>query len=176
MERNLLDYKGTLTSEVRIQLLDLLKCIALYNLGPRKDLKKLIGIALELLDNAQRYNVNDDVDFRWFVHKGELVVTIRNYAQGDDARRLEAAVSSISNMTDEELGRAFREQLTNERFGEKGGAGLGFLQIARKVGRNISAEIEPSDGEFFLCTSRVSTQLITNDHGTAGDTRHSDHA
>src|SRR4029450_6964663 len=45
--------EGPLSSEVRIQLLALLKVVSLANLGRRNDLKKLCGIALELLDNAQ---------------------------------------------------------------------------------------------------------------------------
>ncbi len=159
MEKNLLEYKGQLTSEVRIQLLDLLNCIALFNLGPRNDLKKLVGIALELLDNAQRYNTSNDVDFQWQIVEETLVVTIRNKASQRDANRLVDSVNDISSMSEEEVTAAFRRQLTQEGFGEKGGAGLGMLQIARKVGRNITASIAPQGGDIYLCTSKVSTEL-----------------
>lgn len=159
MEKSLLEYKGQLTSEVRVQLLDLLKCIALCNLGQRSDLKKLVGIALELLDNAQRYNASENVDFRWHVEGTHLVVTIRNKASKRDAERLMESVRTIAAMTPEAVTAAFKNQLLNEGYGEKGGAGLGMLQIARKVGRNIKAEIEPLDPNEFICTSVVSTEL-----------------
>jgi hypothetical protein len=159
IEQSLLEYKGQLSSEVRIQLLDLLKCIALCNLGPRSDLKRLIGIALELLDNAQRYNTTDKVDFRWYIEGTQLVVSIRNKASRDDAERLIEAVQAIERMNAEEIAEAFMRQLTGHGFGEKGGAGLGMLQIARKVGNNITAEIEPVQADEYLCTSQVSAEL-----------------
>lgn len=159
LEQSLLEYKGQLSSEVRIQLLDLLNCIALFNLGPRNDLKKLVGIALELLDNAQRYNSSDDVDFRWHIEDTTLVVTIRNKAKRENAERLVDSVRNIAQMSPEEVTAAFKKQLMNNEFGELGGAGLGMLQIARKVGRNITAHIEPTLTDEYLCTSMVTTEL-----------------
>lgn len=159
IEKSLLEYKGRLTSEVRVQLLELLVCIALCNLGKRSDLKKLVGIALELLDNAQRYNSCSDVDFRWQIEDSQMVVTIRNKANGTDAMRLMKAVNTIEGMSKEGIAQAFREQLMSEGPSEKGGAGLGMLQIARKVGKNISAEIQPLAADQFMCTSKVSTRL-----------------
>ena len=159
VEKSLLEYKGQLTSEVRVQLLDLLKCIALCNLGKRSDLKKLVGIALELLDNAQRYNSSNDVDFRWHIEDSQLVVTIRNKASGVDALRLMNAVNAIEGMSSDEIAQAFKDHLTNEGFGEKGGAGLGMLQIARKVGKNISAQVHAMDSDQYMCTSQVSAEL-----------------
>jgi hypothetical protein len=159
MEKNILEYKGQLSSEVRIQLIDLLQCIALCNLGPRSDLKKLVGIALELLDNAERYNSSTDVDFVWHIVEEQLIVTIRNKAKSADAHRLKQAVSKIAAMSPEEITDAFKRQMTEEGYGEKGGAGLGMLQIARRVGKNIRAEISPLHSDEFLCTSTVCTHL-----------------
>ncbi|HEX2616669.1 MAG TPA: DUF6272 family protein [Flavobacteriales bacterium] len=159
MEKNLLQYKGQLTSEVRVQLLDLINCIALFNLGQRNDLKRLVGIALELLDNAQRYNASGDVDFHWHIENEVLIVTIANKASREDAQRLVDSVETIGRMTPEEISDAFKKQLMNEQFGEKGGAGLGMLQIARKVGNNITADIRPGSGDTFICRSTVSADL-----------------
>lgn len=159
---SLLEYKGRLTSDVRVQLFDLLKCIALSNLGKRSDIKKLIGIALELLDNAQRYNSSNDVDFKWHIEDSYLVVTIKNKATETDAKRLMEAVQAIDKMTPEEISKAFMDQLKNEGFGDKGGAGLGMLQIARKVGKNISAEVHAIDPNEYMCTSKVSTDLSSD--------------
>ncbi|MCC6840202.1 MAG: ATP-binding protein [Flavobacteriales bacterium] len=159
MDKSLLDYQGQLSSEVRIQLISLLQCIALCNLGPRNDLKKLVGVALELLDNAQRYNVGSDVDFAWHIAGGELVVRVTNRAIGTDAERLLKSVGEIARMSPEEITKAFRRQLTEEGYGEKGGAGLGMLQIARKVGNSIRAYAEPETNGVYLCRSEVSAPL-----------------
>lgn len=159
LERSLLEYQGNLTSAVRLQLLDLLHCVALSNLGRRTDLKKLVGIALELLDNAQRYNSGPEVDFRWRIEGSTLVVTISNRANRTDAERLMAAVTSIQSMTHEQIVLAFRRQLTDDGFGEKGGAGLGMLQIAKKIGKNITAEVTLVKHDEFICMSQVCADL-----------------
>lgn len=159
LEKSLLEYQGNLTSDVRLQLLDLLHCIALCNLGRRNDLKKLVGIALELLDNAQRYNSGPEVDFRWRIEGSTLVVTICNRANRNDAERLMTAVNAIQSMTHEQIVLAFRRQLTDDGFGEKGGAGLGMLHIAKKIGKNITAEVRRLKYDEFICTSQVSADL-----------------
>ncbi|MBS1937909.1 MAG: ATP-binding protein [Bacteroidetes bacterium] len=160
MKKNLLDYQGRYGSEVRIQLIELVQCIALYNLGRRSDLKKLVSVALELLDNAQRYNTGSDVDFSWHIAGNELVVRVTNNSTSHDAERLVNAVEEISRMDPAEITEAFRRQMLNEGFGEKGGAGLGMLQIARKVGNTIRVHVEPLDNDVYVCRSEVSAALV----------------
>jgi len=159
MKKNLLQYEGELSGEVRVQLIDLLQCIALSNLGQRSDLKKLVGIALELLDNAHRYNASTDVVFRWNIVGGELVVTITNTASQQDADRLASAVHSVQRMSAEEIAAAYKQQMTTEGFGEKGGAGLGILQIARKVGNKLAVSLTPMQPDRVVCNTIVTTQL-----------------
>lgn len=156
---NLIRYEGLLTSEVRVQLTDLLMAIALSNLGTRSDLKKLFGVAVELLDNAQRYCSSGSVSFQWRIEGAELVIAISNKASKEDAERLIDKVAVIQSMTPDQLADAFRQQLQDPAFGEKGGAGLGMLQIARKVGKAINAEITPDPSGDYLCTSQVTTRL-----------------
>lgn len=156
---NLIRYEGLLNSEVRVQLTDLLMAIALTNLGSRGDLKKLFGVAVELLDNAQRYCSTGSVSFQWRIQGPELVIEISNLADKADAERLLAIVASIQSMTSEQIAEAFKQQLQDPAFGEKGGAGLGMLQIARKVGNRITAEVSPGPDGIYRCTSQVTTVL-----------------
>jgi hypothetical protein len=159
MEKNLLAYTGQLNSEVRVRLIDLVHWVALTNLGPRSDLKKLVSVALELLDNAQRHSAANDVDFHWSIVGNELVVSISNQALQGDALRLAEQVRDIAAMTKEEIAENFKQQLMDHGFGEHGGAGLGLLQIARKVGNRIDAEITDDGHGTYRCTSTVATLL-----------------
>ncbi|HEY0978692.1 MAG TPA: DUF6272 family protein [Flavobacteriales bacterium] len=159
MEKSLTQYQGALSSEVRIQLTDLIQAVALANIGKRTNVKKLCAIAIELLDNAQRYCSNGNIRFEWQLQGDLLVVRIENQAAERDAQRMLESIQAVNRMGPEELVEAFRSQLTNGKFGEKGGAGLGFLDIARKSKGPISADIAPLPGGDYWCRSEVSTNL-----------------
>ena len=161
MSQNHIQYEGRLSSEVRVQLIDLLNVVSLANMGKRNDLKKLCGIALELLDNAQRYCSSGGVNFEWRIEGNYLVVSISNHAMREDAERLVQIVDGINSMTPHQVADAFRQQLTNESFGAKGGAGLGFLQIAKKTGSRLVATAQPAaeNSNEYLCTSQVAAPL-----------------
>lgn len=153
------EYNGQLTSDVRVQLTDLLKVVALANLSGRTNIKRLCSIAIELLDNAQRYCSAGNVRMSWDLKGDELVITIENQAKESDARRLLTMVDAVNKMSPEQLADAFRAQLTNGHFGEKGGAGLGFMEIARRSRSNIKASITPTEGDQYMCRSEVSTRI-----------------
>ncbi|MFN0032246.1 MAG: DUF6272 family protein [Flavobacteriales bacterium] len=159
MKKSILDYAGTLSSEVRVQLTDLLGAIAVANLGKRKDLRKLCSIAIELLDNAQRHCTDNDISFKWRIEGDHVVVMVENHATEADAKRLKDQVEAIRNMNPEEIAQEFRKQLVNPEFNAKGGAGLGILQIAKKGATNIEVELHRLLNGSYMCTSIVETPL-----------------
>jgi hypothetical protein len=159
MPNNTTLYEGRITSEVRVHLIDLLKMVSLANLGKGPNVKKVCIIAIEMLDNAQRYCSDGNVRFTWELEGGHLVITIENKATMTDAYRLLHMVEAVNSMPPSGIADAFRAQLTNGEYGEKGGAGLGLLDIARKIKGGIRAHIHPDRDENYFCRSQVSTQL-----------------
>ena len=142
MDNSTTRYEGQLTSEVRIQLTDLVKAVAIANIGKRPNIKKLCGIAIEMLDNAQRYCSDGNVKFSWELDGTHLVISIENQASSKDAHRLLNSVDAVNRMSAEEITAAFRAQLTNGEFGEKGGAGLGLLDIKGTPPISSRSEVE----------------------------------
>jgi hypothetical protein len=63
---------------------------------------------------------------------------------------LEAAVEEISNCTTEQLKDMYKRQLKDGKLSDKGGAGLGLIDIARKAGGNITHQFIPFDDESHL--------------------------
>jgi hypothetical protein len=159
MENSSTRYEGQLTSEVRIQLTDLVMVMAIANMGRRPTIKKLCSIAIEMLDNAQRYCSDGQVRFNWQVENAHLMITVENNASCQDAHRLLESVASVNKMSPAEIAAAFRAQLTNGEFGQKGGAGLGLLDIARKSLGTIRASIHPVHGDIYSCKSTVATPI-----------------
>lgn len=152
-------YNGRLEGDVRVQLTSILHDIARTNLGQRRDLKRLCGIGMELLDNAERYGSPGAIAFEWRIRDGAMRIRVENRASKHDADRLVALVERIKSMSDEEVQAEYTAQLGNDQFGEKGGAGLGFLQIARRPGHVIDAWIAPMDEGGFRCFSEVNAKL-----------------
>lgn len=155
LKKNLTHYEGVLSTEVRVQITDLIIAVTAASLGKRTNVKKLCGVAIELLDNAQRYCSSGSVVFNWQLSGRQLMVRIENRATKKDALRMMEVVESVNRMTSKQVAEAFRAQLTNSTFGEKGGAGLGFLDITRKIDRPITAQVTPLSDEEYLCRNEV---------------------
>lgn len=153
--KHLTHYEGRLSSEVRLQITELIMAVTAASLDKRTNVKRLCGVAIELLDNAQRYCSSGPVLFNWQLASGQLMVRIENRAARTDALRMLEAVDAVNRMDRAQVIAAFRAQLTNSTFGEKGGAGLGFLDIARKIERPIQAEVTPITEEEYLCRNEV---------------------
>ncbi|MFM9984509.1 MAG: DUF6272 family protein [Flavobacteriales bacterium] len=160
MKKSELDYSGVLSSEVRVQLTDLLSAVAIANLGKRKDLRRLCSIAIELLDNAQRHCTDNNITFTWRIEGETLVVVVENSAREEDARRLKEQVDALHTMNAEEIANEFKRQLMNPEFTPRGGAGLGLLQIAKKGAKNYDVSLQKgSNGQDYICTSTVYATL-----------------
>jgi hypothetical protein len=155
IERNLTHYEGRMSSEVRIQITELIIAVTSDSMGRRTNIKKLCSVAIELLDNAQRYCSSGFVMFNWRLANDQLMVHVENRANRDDAVRMLEAVTKVNAMDRTQVIDAFRAQLGNSEFGLKGGAGLGFLDIARKVEQPIMARIIPLSKEEYLCSNEV---------------------
>jgi len=58
-------YEGCLNTEVRASLLEMLYSLDECASFSQKEMRKHCGVALEMLDNAQRYGSSKHVRFEW---------------------------------------------------------------------------------------------------------------
>jgi hypothetical protein len=125
-------------------------------------ISKLVLYALELLDNAQRYSSVNDIRFECEAKDGLLKLSVINKASAKDAIRLRDAVNSLRFKSAEEIEMIYKENLSNNKFGEKGGAGLGFLQIMRNASNELSVDIQQLQDNQRLCRSVLVAKIIIN--------------
>lgn len=156
---NALRYFGKIDEGGIVDFVDLLSGILYKNLGPRKDIRKLCSFAIELLDNGMRYSLDNKVTFTWTIEQDCLTFQLENEAHPADAMRLKEHAEHIHGMNDSERKEAFQTQINSTHFGEKGGAGLGLLQILRKGALSIDVSISEQSVDRFLCISRIQTPL-----------------
>jgi hypothetical protein len=129
--------------------------------------KKVFHVMVECLQNiskhADEYGTNDYIFSGrgiFLVAKGEeeYSVTTGNTVENIKIPDLKKLLEQVNSLDKEELTELYKKQIKEGRLSEKGGAGLGFIDIKRKTGRNLDYHFLPINEEtsFFLLTSTIS--------------------
>ncbi len=99
----------------------------------KKFLKIAINCLVELIDNAFRYSSETaDVWVEIEISEELIAFNVVNQSTLSDVEVLMLQVESYKRMTEQELDLMYRQKLSNNTFNDRGGAGLGLLQIMRK--------------------------------------------
>ncbi|MDP6909637.1 MAG: SiaB family protein kinase [Flavobacteriales bacterium] len=98
--------------------------------------KTFFMILVELLQNVSRHNINDlNKDGIFMVTEdkdGFYWTSVGNVVNGETKELLEDRINELNGMEVAELKQAYKRTLREGSFSDKGGAGLGLIEIARK--------------------------------------------
>ena len=75
-----------------------------------------------------------------------------DYGDGSGVQSLQSKIDKVNSLSKEELAVYYREVLSSNELSEKGGAGLGIIDLARKSGNKIAYEFNAVDGNFTFFT------------------------
>ncbi|HAN19172.1 MAG: hypothetical protein A2X13_09780 [Bacteroidetes bacterium GWC2_33_15] len=129
--------------------------------------KKVFHVMVECLQNISKHADSfgsDDFLFAgrgiFMVSKGknDYHVTTGNVIENDKIEELTEMLDHINSLDKEGLKDLYKNQMKEGRLSEKGGAGLGFIDIARKTSQKLDYHFLPIDegSSFFLLTSSIS--------------------
>ncbi|RPH32940.1 MAG: hypothetical protein EHM93_07095 [Bacteroidales bacterium] len=129
--------------------------------------KKVFHVMVECLQNISKHADSfgsDDFLFAgrgiFMVSKGDIEyhVTTGNVIENAKIEELTRILDHINVLDKEGLKQLYKTQMREGRLSEKGGAGLGFIDIARKTGRKLEFHFLSIDEEnsFFILTSTIS--------------------
>ena len=78
--------------------------------------------------------------------------------KNEKIEELREMLEHINRLNREELNKLYKQKIREGRLSEKGGAGLGFIDIARKTGQKLIYSFIKIDDEksFFVLTSTIS--------------------
>lgn len=155
-------YRGFFTPNITSDILSLAEA----NLEKSKDKtglkKKIYFIIVECLQNITRHqhnangtNINKASLFIIQRQYNQYFITTGNVILREDIEGLRNAIERINNLTKDELKDYYNKVLISGKISKKGGAGLGFIAIARKSGRKFVfdfKEIDEKHAFFYLCT------------------------
>ena len=172
MDRNkiMLSFKGDITSELLTSILQIMES-KLDNLQEEPKVKKKVyNVLVECLQNL--YHHMDEVSFSddsnevvsrsaiFMIGKvdSEYSIITGNYILTSNVENLKQKLDKINQMTKEELKEYYKEILNNDTFSEKGGGGLGMIDIARKSGQKLNYNFMVADDKysFFSLNIKIS--------------------
>lgn len=132
--------------------------------------KKVFHVMVECLQNiskhADDFGTNDYLFsgrgiFMVAKGKDEYTVTTGNAIENNKMPELKRLLEQVNSLEKDKLTELYKKQIKEGRLSDKGGAGLGFIDIKRKTGKNLEYHFLPitQNASFFLLTSTISRAI-----------------
>lgn len=164
-ENILLSFKGVVTSDLLTSVLQIMESKMNYMEESPKTKKKVFNVLVECLQNLyhhidvnevsapQREIIEAKSALFLIAKEGEsFQILTGNYVDKDSADDLTEKLEKINGMDKEELKLYYQEVLNNGSLSDKGTAGLGMIDIARKSGNKLEYQLlDVNEKTSFFC-------------------------
>lgn len=155
-------YSGYVTEPVLNGVGEALKRKLAIEDADTKTVRSVFAIFVEQMQNMIRYSAEKvplgtqpeaPVELRYGVltigqENGDYVVQAGNLVHSADVERMRMRLSALSAMDKDQLKVAYKEQLKAEPDEHSKGAGIGFIEIARRATKPIEFDFMDVDGEY----------------------------
>ena len=150
----MLSFKGSVTSELLTSVLQIMESKMDRLNEPSKVKKKVYNILVEALQNLYHHldKQPDDpakgfntVIFMVGKDNDTYSIFTGNYITNANAEVLKEKLDKINSLGAEELKAYYKEVLNNGMMSEKGGGGLGMIDIARTSGKKLDYDFQAVD-------------------------------
>jgi hypothetical protein len=168
----ILFYRGNIDSDVINQILDAIED-KMVNINELPKLRKRVyNVLVESLQNLYHHvdRVPDDFEDQKSEKFGLLVVkkvvggykiTTGNFVNTGNIEKLEEKIKRINRSSHEEIKELYKFILNHQRISDKGGGGLGLVDIARKTGNKLEYEFKEYNEKysFFYLNILVTEEI-----------------
>ncbi len=151
-------YKGPLHYDDIGELISELKEVMYERHVKQATYKKVLMVMIEALENIFKYyehSSNVDEVFKKFPpevkiegDKGVFAFFASNPVNNIDIPELKDRLNSINSLNKEGIKAKYKEVITNGQFSEKGGAGLGIIEMAKLADSKLNYQFKPIDSDF----------------------------
>jgi len=165
----LLSYKGDISSDIITDILEIIESKLEEKNESSKIRKKIYNSLVECLQNIYHHsdelpmNKNDlySGKFALFVITkvgDEYKLSIGNFINNKKKQFLTDRMNQINSLSREELKALYKLILNNHDFSEKGGGGLGMIDIAKKTGSKLNYDFYEykDDYSFYSLSINIS--------------------
>lgn len=125
--------------------------------------KRVLQVVVECIQNIERHadefiDPGHKASFLVFKKGEDYLVSFCNSIHNKNKEALKEKIDKINSLSKEELSQFYKTALRNNTISNKGGAGLGLIEISRKSGNKINYLFEPIDSNFssFSLMAKIS--------------------
>lgn len=144
----LFEYSGVITSDMITEVLEDVESVLAEKDVDGKLIRKIYNVLVEGLQNLYHHSLPDvsingkgsREKFGAFVVKrmtDGVTVSMGNYVEKRKVQILKDRINQINSLTKDELKSLYKMILNNQEFSEKGGGGLGMIDMAKRTGGKL---------------------------------------
>jgi hypothetical protein len=176
-------YRGSFNDDITDSILDLTEISLKTEEHSSKIKKRVYAIMVEGLQNITRHQdsspeIKSDHKSIFVIQKFEekYFITTGNIIEKDNIENVKHLIEKINKLNKDELKLYYKQVLEEGTLSDKGGAGLGLIDMAKKSGNKLSYHFKPlSDGLFYFYLHTIPTLLESNDVNVNGKSKSLDH-
>lgn len=155
-------YLGEFSHEITRMFTSMAESNMERNSEERSVSRKVFHVMVETLQNMNKHS--DELSKTSNTGSGLFIigkkndtyyVITSNKVASEHKENLETALNTVNNATKEELKEMYKRQMKEGILTEKGGAGLGLIDIARKVEEKLNYQFIRLDDEYFFFILKV---------------------
>lgn len=163
-ENVILSFKGIVTAELLTSVLDIMESKMESMNEPPRIKKKVFNVLVECLQNLYHHlnEISENSTDENIDQKSALLLIVRgkdnflirtgNYIKNSKVDELKQRLENINSMDKEELKLYYQNSLNSSMVSDKGTAGLGMIDIARKSGNKLDfAFLKINEETSFFC-------------------------
>ena len=163
----LLAYKGSITSDLISNILEVVEA-KLEDLSEgSKVRKKIYNVLVESLQNLYHHveDMPEDLKDKFEPKFGILVISrvgnntykisTGNFVNSGKIKVLKDKIDKINSLSMDELKDMYKFILNHQKLSAKGGGGLGLVDIARKTGSKLDYSFENYNNDFYFFNLEV---------------------
>jgi hypothetical protein len=164
LARNLiLVYEGEFTQEITKSVLAMAER-NMDSMGEESGIKrKVFNVMVECLQNIVKHgeeltlenNQKSTAIFMIGKQDSAYVITSGNPIKNDEVERMRERLDHINELDKDGLKQLYKDIIKSTTISDKGGAGLGFVDMARKSGQKLEYDFEKMDDAYSFFSLRT---------------------
>ena len=164
--KSILSYRGPLYFSTIDWLLSEFKVAVQEHDISFKTYKKMISVMIEALENVTKYTdqllCSDKLPKHYCpscqisCNDTFIVIETSNPVKNQEVKPLRSKIDMVNSHDNHALKELYKSTITDGKFSSKGGAGLGFIEMAKTTGSKLEYDFESLSKDYTLYTLRVS--------------------